>query len=160
MMDVPYYHRHQQYLLKSQQYSTLTLVMGLIVSGMIHVSTYTFNINSCSLINRGRVAGLLWPRSTSINISSTVTRGRVSGKNWPTSTTSTVTWVRVAGLLIPMSTTFMNYLVTWGRVAGINRPMPINFLSQVHSNTFFFVNSGIVVTTAVGRMDGLTRPRS
>ena len=83
---------------KSTQYTTSTLVMGGIMTGMIHISNSPFNINLCSSVSRIRMAGLLSPRSTYINISSVITRGRVPGKTWPTSTISAITWGRVAGM--------------------------------------------------------------
>ena len=145
---------------KSQQSTTFTLVWGVIVIDRIPISTSPFNINYCSPIARGSVAGLLWPRSTSTNISSTIKRIRVAGHNLPTSTTSFITWVRVAGLLIPVPKTFTNFPISWLTVAGIKRHMSINFLTQRYFNKFFF-RTFLVVVTAAGRiMDGLTRPRS
>ena len=54
---------------KSQQSTTFNLVMGRLVAGLIHIYISPFNINSCYPIAKVRVAGLLWPRSTSINTS-------------------------------------------------------------------------------------------
>ena len=138
---------------------TFTLDMGVIVAGLIPISNSYFNINYCYHIERGRVAGILWPRSNSINISSAITSGRLDGHTWPTSTTSVITWGRADGLLIHMSTNFMTSTITRGRVDGLKRPMYMTFLTQRHFNTFFFRNFIVVVTTRGGIMDGLTRQR-
>ena len=110
--------------------------MGVIVAGLIPISTSPFNINSCSPISRGRVSGLLWPRSTSINMSSVIIRWRVDGQTWPKSTISAVNWGRGAGILRTMSMTFTTTTITWRRVAGLKRPMSTTFLSWIHSHTF------------------------
>ena len=96
--------------LKSQQYITFTLVMVVTVDGRRPISTSPFNINYCYLIARGIVAGGLWPISTSISISSA--RRRVFGHNLPTSATSVIIWGIVAGILIPITTTFMTSVIT------------------------------------------------
>ena len=94
------------------KYTTVALVMGEIMAGMRPISTSPFNIKYCSPIERGRVSGVLWPRSTSTNISYMITIGRVDG------------------LKIPMSTTSV---ITGGRVDGFKRPMPTSSLTQSHS---------------------------
>ena len=110
------------------------------------IYTSTFNINPCFLIVIGKLTVLLWPRSTSINISSVNSRGRVDGQTWPTSMTSTITWGRVAGLLIHTSTTFTNCIIKWVIVAGLKISMPTTFLSQRHFYTFFLKTFIITVT--------------
>ena len=114
---------------KSQQYTTFNLVMGGVVASWRPISTSPLNINSCYLIARGRLAGLLWPRSTSIIISYVIIRGRVDGRTLPTSTTSTINWGILNGLLKPMSTNLMTYIITWVIVAGIKRHMSTTFLT-------------------------------
>ena len=121
-----------------QQSTIVTWVIGVIVDGLIPISTSYFNIKSCYHIARGIVAGILWPRSTSINISSTITSGILDGQTWPTSTTFVITWGRAYGLLMPMSKTFTTSTITWRRVDGLKRPMSITFRTQRHFNTFFF----------------------
>ena len=142
---------------KNQQFITFTLLRGEIVTGRKPISTSTFTMNYCSQIARGRVDGILWPRSTCINIPSAIKRGREAGHTWPTSTTSAITWGSVAGLKRPMSKTFMSSTITWRIVDGINRPMSTTLLTQKHFNIFFFRNVVVVFTTARIRMDGLTR---
>ena len=97
--------------------------MVVIESGMRPLSTSHFNINSCSIIGRGRVDGLLGPRPTSTNITNMIISAVTSG--------------RVAGLKIPMSTssithryfkTFVirNYVIlttVGGRMNGLMRPI-------------------------------------
>ena len=139
---------------------TFTLDMGVIVDGLIPIYTSYFNIKSCYHIARGIVAGILWPRSTSINISSTITSGILDGQTWPTSTTSVINWGRADDLLRPMSTTFTTSTIARRRVDGLKRPMYMTFLTQRHFNTFFFRTFIVVVTTVGGIMDGLMRPRS
>ena len=145
---------------KCQQSTTYTLIMGEIVVGLRRISISYFNINYCFLIARGILAGLLWPRSTSINISSATTRRRVSGKTWPTSMTYAITWGRVASPLRPMSTNFTTSTINWGRVDGRRRNMSTNFLSWRKFHTLLFITFVTVIITAGGRMAGPTRPRS
>ena len=145
---------------KSQQSTTSTLVMGLIVSGRRPISTSPLNINYCSLAARGRVAGLLWPRSTSINISYIITIWRVGGHTWPTSTTSAIPWFKVAALLRPMNRTIMTSKISRGTLDFLKRPVSTSFLTKIHFKNFFFRTFVIVDTTAGGRMAGPTRPIS
>ena len=145
---------------KSQQYTILTLVIGVTVAGMRPISTSPFNTKSCPPIARGRVAGLLWNISTPINISSVITGGRVAGKNWPTTTAYMLTWGRVGGLKRPMSTTLTTSVITWVRGAGLKVPMSNNSLSWIHLKKFFFRTFIVVVTIAGGIMGGITRLRS
>ena len=102
---------------------TSTLVMGLIVAGLRPISTSLFRINYCYIIVKVIVAVILWPRSTSINISSNIMRRIVAGQTWPNSTTSLINWVRVAGILRPMSITLITSNIHWLRVTGLKRPM-------------------------------------
>ena len=145
---------------KSQQPTTFILVMVGIVAGIRPISTSHFNINLCSPIGRGIVAGLLWPIFTFINKSSAITRGRLYVQTWPTSTTSANNWCRLAGLLIPMSTTFMTYKITWWIVVGLKIPTSATLLSRRHFNTFLFRNFSVVVATKGGIIYGISRPRS
>ena len=92
---------------QSQQSTTVTLVIGGILAGMRTIFISNFNINSCYPIARGRLAGILWPRSNFTNISSAITRGKLAGLKRPTFSKSTITWGRVAGLKRPMPTTFL-----------------------------------------------------
>ena len=65
-----------------QQSTTVTWVMGGRVAYMRPIYTSSFNIKYSTFV-RGRVAGLLWPISTSTNITTmityNITRGRVAG---------------------------------------------------------------------------------
>ena len=133
-----------------------TLVREVIVAGRRPISTSTLNINSCSMISRVRVDGLLWDISKSINISFVITIGVMAGRTWPTSTTSEITWGSVVRLNRPISMTFTTSTITWGRVAGIKIPMFTNFLTQRHFDNFFF-RTLVVVMMAGGRMAGLIR---
>ena len=137
---------------KSQHYTMFTLVRWLMVAGQRLISAYPFKIKSCYLIARGILAGILWPRSTSINLFYTITRGRVSSHTWPTSTTSAMTWGKVAGIKRPMPTTFTIYMITWGTVVGLKRHMSTTFLTKIHFNKFIFRTFVVNVTTVGGRM--------
>ena len=137
-----------------------TLDMEGIVSGLIHIYTSPFIINSYYHIARGIVAGILWPRSNSINIFYTIKSGRVTGKTWPTYKTSVITWGRADGLLRHMSTTLTTSTIARGRVDGIKRPMSMTLLTRKHFNTLFLRTFIVILTMTGGRMDGLTRPRS
>ena len=145
---------------KSQKSTTFTLVRVGIVAGRRPKSTSPFNMNYFRPIARGRVAGILWPRSLSINISSVIKRDRVAGNTWPTSTISVITWGRVASILIPLSTTFTTSTVTWGTVAGLKRPMSATLLTRRHFDKLFFRTFNVVVMLAGGRMDDIMRLRS
>ena len=145
---------------KIQQSTTFILVIGLIVAGLRPIYTSLFNINSCLLILRWILAGLLWPRSTYINISFMIMRKRVAGQSWPTSTTSEITRGEVAGILIPISTTFVPSSINWLIVSGFKRTMSTTFLSRRHFHTFFFRTFITVIKLMGGRMAGLTRPIS
>ena len=116
-----------------------TLFMGGIFPFMRPITTSLLNINSCSLIARVIVDGLLLPISTYTNISSTITRRRV------------------AGIKIPL---FMTSVVTCGGVTGIKRSMSTYFITKRHCKTFFFRIFIFIVTTVVKRMARLTRPIS
>ena len=137
---------------QSQQSTTVTLVIGGILAGMRTIFISNFNINSCYPIARGILAGILWPRSTSINLFYTITRGRVSSHTWPMSTTSAMTWGKVAGIKRPMPTTFTIYMITWGTVVGLKRHMSTTFLTKIHFNKFIFRTFVVNVTTVGGRM--------
>ena len=124
------------------------------------ISNSSFNINSCYPIARGRMADILWPRSTPINFSSTIKRVKVAGHTSPASMISTFTWGKVADLKRPMSTTFTTYTITWVTVVGLKRPMSTTLLTQRHFNKFFFITFVVAVITAKGKMDGFVRSRS
>ena len=134
--------------------------MGVILAGLRPISTSPFSINSCSPISRGRLDGILWSRYTSINISSEITRGIVSGKTWLISTTYAIYLVRVAGLLMPISTSFTTSTINWGIVAGIKRPMSTTSLYLINFHTLFFRTFITAITTEVKIIAGLTRPIS
>ena len=122
-----------------QKYIMVALVMRGIMAGLRPISTYPFKINDCSPIVRGRLACLLWRRSTSTNISSAIMRGRVDGLKRLMSMTSEI---------------------TWGRVAGLKRPMSTYFLIQRKLKTFFLGNFIAIVTAVGGRMAGCKIPIS
>ena len=136
------------------------VVMGEIVSVLRPLLNSLFNINSCSIIERVRVAGLLVNRSTSIKIFSIITRGRVPGQNLSTSMTSMIAWGRLAGILRPMSKTFTTYTMNWGIVYGLKINMSTTFLTQIHLHTFFFRTFVTFVTTMGWRTSGIKIPRS
>ena len=159
MVYIQLSHNHQQYLLIIQQSTMFTLVMGLIMAGRRPMSTFPFNMNYSSSILRRRVAGLLWPISTSNNISSVITRGRVTGQTWPTSIISAITWGIFYGLLRPMFMTFTTPMITWGIVAGLKRHTSTTFISRRCFHFFFFRTFNIAVTTTGGRMADLMRPK-
>ena len=133
---------------------------GEIVVGLRHISTSPFNINSCFLISKGRVAGILWPKSTYIKLSYRTTSKRVAGQTWPTSMISVINWGRVPGLKIPISKLFTTSKVNWGWVAGIKRPMSTTFIYQRHPHTLLLGTFITVVTTAGVIMAGPTILRS
>ena len=137
---------------RSQKSRTFTLVMVEIVVVMIPISTSPFNINSCFLIVRGIVAGILWTRSTSINISSAIMRVTVTGQTWHTFITSAITWGRLGVPLRPMTMTFAASAINWVIVYGIKRPMSATFLSQRHLHIFIFRNFFTVDMNTCGRM--------
>ena len=145
---------------KSQQYTTFALVGGGLVDSQRPISTSPFNINYFYTDARGRVAGILWPRSTSINIPSTIMRVRVAGRTLPTPTTSTITWVRVDVRNIPMSKLFTTSMITWGRVAGLKRTIYTPYLTWRKFKDFFFRNFVIIVRMVGRRMAGIMIPIS
>ena len=124
---------------RSQQHTTFTLVIGVVVAGLIPISTSPLNINSYSPIEIVIVAGLLWPRSTFISMSPVIKIGIV------------------AGIKIRMSTTSV---ITRGIVAGLKRPVSTTFLTWRHFKTFFFINFIIVATNVGGRIYGFKIPLS
>ena len=146
--------------IKRQQYTTLTLVRGLIVAGRRPICTSNFNMNSCSHIARGRVSDILWHISTYINISSAIKIGIVAGRTWPKSTKSAITWGSVTGIKTHMSKTFTKSAITWVIVSGLKRNMSTFFLNERHFKTFFFITIFVSVTMDGRIMDGLMIPIS
>ena len=130
------------------------------VAGRRPISTSPFNINSCYLIVRDRFYGILWPISAYINISFTITRGGGSSHTWTKSTTSAIAWEIIAGIKIPMSTTFTTSVITWGRVAGLKIHMSTIFLAQRNFKTFFLRTFLVIIMTAGIIVSGIMIPIS
>ena len=123
--------------------------MGERVVGLIPVSIYPININSCYRILRVRVAGILRHISTYIivtnfintMIKSMITRGRMAGLLRPIFTSNIVT-------------TMMNSTIAILRVDGLKRSISTSYIIHRHFKTFIIRNT-TAITMAGGRIAGL-----